>query len=299
MPPTTRGVVDFQNVSYAYNGQVVFQDLNLHIEQGEKVGIIGPSGGGKSTILKLMPLFIEPLSGVISVDNINIQTVSLHELRQKIAWVSQSPQLFSGSILDNLLDGDPTRQISNDELKNAVVVSNVAEFAIKLPLGINSPAGENGSSLSGGQRQRVAIARSLIKNAPILCLDEPTAALDTKSENYIRDSLLQMVQGKTVMMVTHRKALLSLMDTIYVLDNGSLRNVNELGGLDHYLGLLEGIDQKAAEAQIAQEKVSPEMIDSFMSLLSSFHPTNAPAEIKPPIDTPTINEDGEFEIRLH
>lgn len=270
MPPTVRGVIDFQNVTYSYNDQVIFQDLNLHIDAGEKVGIIGPSGSGKSTILKLLPLFIEPLQGRILIDTIDVQTISLKDLRQKIAWVSQTPQLFSGTILDNLYDGDAYRQINTEELKDAVVVSNVAEFAVRLPLGIQSPAGENGSSLSGGQRQRVSIARALIKNAPILCLDEPTAALDTKSENYIRDSLLQMIHGKTVMMVTHRKALLTLMDTIYVLENNQLRNVNELGGLDHYLGLLEGIDQQEATAAMAEEQqfVTPEMIDAYLTLTS-------------------------------
>jgi len=274
VPAEIEGVVDFQDVSYSYNGQVVFEHLNLHIKHGEKVGIIGPSGGGKSTILKLLPLFIEPQSGVILVDGFDVQSVSLRELRQKIAWVSQTPQLFNSSILENIYDGDIYRAVGAEEVKNAVVVSNVVEFAVKLPLGINSPAGENGASLSGGQRQRVAIARSLIKNAPILCLDEPTAALDAKSENYIRDSLLQTVQGKTVLMVTHRKALLALMDTIYVLENGTLKNVNDLGGLDHYLALLEGIEQEHAEKEIKDEKayVIPEVVDNhigFENIVSS------------------------------
>ncbi len=290
MPTQIRGVIDFQNVTYAYNGQTVFQNLNLHIEQGEKIGIIGPSGGGKSTILKLIPLFIEPAGGRVLIDGIDVQTVSLRELRQKIAWVSQTPQLFSGSILDNLHDGDAYREISKEEVTEAVLVSNVAEFAVRLPMGINSPAGENGGSLSGGQRQRISIARSLIKNAPILCLDEPTAALDTKSENYIRDSLLKMVQGKTVVMVTHRKALLALMDTIYVLENGTLRNVNELGGLDYYLSVLDGIDQKQAEKEIQDEQayVLPDKIDSFLGLLDT--PTDKKDDDKnlPPPPPPEI-----------
>lgn len=315
MPPQIRGVIDFQNVTYAYNDQVVFQNLNFHVEQGEKVGIIGPSGGGKSTIMKLLPLFVEPVQGRILIDNIDIQTVSLRDLRQKIAWVSQSPQLFSGTILDNLYDGDAYRQIDNEEVKNAVVVSNVAEFAVRLPLGVQSPAGENGSSLSGGQRQRVSIARALLKNAPILCLDEPTAALDTKSENYIRDSLMQMINGKTVMMVTHRKSLLALMDTIYVLENGTLTNVNDLGGLDYYLGVLEGIDQKAADAEIAEEQqfVSPEMLDAYLSV-TAYQNTQEATDMAPEVvdvqtTTPqpdqqtngqtTINENGEVEIKLH
>lgn len=314
MPPMIKGVIDFQNVSYSYNGQQVFSDLNLHIEQGEKIGIIGPSGGGKSTIMKLIPLFLEPEAGKILLDGIDIQTVSLKELRQKIAWVSQSPQLFSGTILENLYDGDAYRQVDNDEVKSAVTVANVAEFAVRLPLGIQSPAGENGSSLSGGQRQRIAIARALIKNAPVICLDEPTAALDTKSENYIRDSLLQMVQGKTVVMVTHRKALLALMDTIYVLENGTLTNVNELGGLDHYLSILEGIDQQQIEAQIADEQayVKPELLEQFIGLMASYQEsqpsvspkavsTDSPISAQPENKVGQVvqDEDGSVEIKLH
>ncbi|MFZ1249064.1 MAG: ABC transporter ATP-binding protein [Candidatus Saccharimonadales bacterium] len=254
LPATIRGEIEFQSVSYDYQGQQVFKDLSLTVKPGEKVAIIGPSGSGKSTLLKLLPLFIEPTKGTILVDGIDIQSVSLEGLRQKIAWVSQTPQLFTGTILENIYDGDVYRQVSLDEIKHAVEVANVIEFTAKLPMGINSLAGENGSSLSGGQRQRVAIARSLIKNAPILCLDEPTAALDAKSENYIRDSLMQLVQNKTVLMVTHRKSLLALMDTIYVLEDGSLKNVEEYGGLETYLALLEGIQQQTIAKEIADEK---------------------------------------------
>jgi ABC-type bacteriocin/lantibiotic exporter with double-glycine peptidase domain len=317
MPPTMRGVIRFENVTYSYNDTLVFRDLNLTVEQGQRIGIIGPSGGGKSTILKLLPLFIEPNAGRISIDNIDIQTVSLRELRQKIAWVSQTPQLFGGTILDNLYDGDAYRQIDNEEIKNAVIVSNVAEFAVRLPLGLQSPAGENGGSLSGGQRQRVSIARSLIKNAPILCLDEPTAALDTKSENYIRDSLANMIQGKTVMMVTHRKALLALMDNVYVLENGTLVDVNTLGGLDYYLALLEGINQQTAEAQIAEEKqqVNPEQVATDIIAAESSAATEdshddiaavlqvSTAEVAP-MTIPAVSSDRlvsgtEVEIKLH
>ncbi len=282
LPPKIKGVIDFQNVTYSYNNQMIFKNLNLHVEQGEKVGIIGPSGGGKSTILKLIPLFIQPQAGRVMIDGFDTQTVSLKELRQKIAWVSQTPQLFSGTILENLYDGDAYRQIDKVEVTNAVQVANVAEFAVRLPLGIHSPAGENGSSLSGGQRQRVAIARSLIKDAPILCLDEPTAALDAKSENYIRDSLMEMVHGKTVVMVTHRKSLLALMDTIYVLDNGTLKNVNELGGLDKYLAVLEDLDQEVIKKEITDEQayVMPEKIEQFLQLNEA--PPEKEDEILPP-----------------
>lgn len=255
LPPKIVGAIRFENVSYSYKDNAVLKNVNFTINPGEKVGIIGPSGGGKSTILKLLPLFIEPDAGRVLIDEYDTQTVSLHDLRKRIAWVSQTPQLFDGTILDNLYDADIDRQISSDEIVNALDVANVTEFAVKLPLGLDTPTGENGGSLSGGQRQRVAIARSLLRNAPIICLDEPTAALDAKSENYIKDSLTQMIQGKTVMMVTHRKALLALMDTIYVLENSTLTNVNELGGLDAYLAKLEGLEIEMA--QVDNESIEP------------------------------------------
>jgi ABC-type bacteriocin/lantibiotic exporter with double-glycine peptidase domain len=247
IPRQINGQIQFENISYAYGDNLVLDRVNLRINPGEKIGIIGPSGGGKSTILKLVPLFIEPNAGRILIDEFDTQSVSLSELRQKIAWVSQTPQLFDGTILENLYDADIEREISTDEVMNAIEVANVKEFAERLPLGLETPTGENGGSLSGGQRQRVAIARSLLRDAPIICLDEPTAALDAKSENYIKDSLTQIIQQKTVLMVTHRKALLALMDRILVLENSQLTDVNELGGLDAYLAKLEGLELEIAE----------------------------------------------------
>lgn len=249
LPPKIDGEIVFQNVSYAYNDNLVLNKINLKITAGEKIGIIGPSGGGKSTILKLVPLFIEPHQGRVIIDGYDTQSISLHELRKHIAWVSQTPQLFAGTMLENLFDADIDRDISTDEIMKAIEIANVNEFAERLPLGLETPTGENGGSLSGGQRQRVAIARSLLRDAPIICLDEPTAALDAKSENYIKDSLSQMITGKTVLMVTHRKALLALMDTIYVLEDSVMTNVNDMGGLDSYLARLEGL-----EVEIAQQK---------------------------------------------
>lgn len=251
-----KGTIEFHNVHYSYNNQPVLNGINFTIPAGQKIGIIGPSGGGKSTILKLIPLFIEPQSGNITIDGINTQGVSLRELRKKISWVSQTPQLFNENIFENLVEGDADRFVSNEEIEHAVEVSNITEFVTKMPLAFRTPVGEDGGSLSGGQRQRVSIGRALIKNAPVLCLDEPTAALDVKSENYIRDSLSQMIQGKTVVMVTHRKPLLDLMDIIYVLDDGQLNDVRNLGGLETYLARLEGIEQKVAEEQIAEEQQS-------------------------------------------
>jgi ABC-type bacteriocin/lantibiotic exporter with double-glycine peptidase domain len=267
MPTKVQGTIEFNQVSYTYNDRPVFQNLNFTIPAGQKIGIIGPSGGGKSTILKLLPLFIEPASGSVTIDGVDIQSVSLKDLRKKIAWVSQSPQLFNEDIFENLLEGDADRFVSNEEIANAVDVSNITEFVAKMPLAFRTPVGEDGGSLSGGQRQRISIGRALIKNAPIICLDEPTAALDVKSENYIRDSLAQMVQGKTVLMVTHRKPLLALMDVIYVLENGALNDVRNLGGLDTYLAKLDGIELETAveEINLEQQGFDPDLIAQFLA----------------------------------
>ena len=253
MTTQVKGTIEFNNIHYSYNNQPVLQGVNFTIPAGQKIGIIGPSGGGKSTILKLIPLFIEPNNGSVTIDGVDTQSVSLKELRKNIAWVSQTPQLFNENIFENLVEGDVDRFVTNEEIEHAVEVSNITEFVVKMPLAFRTPVGEDGGSLSGGQRQRISIGRALIKDAPILCLDEPTAALDVKSENYIRDSLSKMIQGKTVVMVTHRKPLLDLMDIIYVLDGGQLTDVVNLGGLENYLAKLEGLEQKQAQVEIAED----------------------------------------------
>ncbi len=266
-----KGTIEFNDIRYSYHDQEILKGINFTIPAGQKVGIIGPSGGGKSTILKMLPLFLEPQAGKVTIDGIDIQSVSLRDLRKKIAWVSQTPQLFNENIFENLMEGDVDREITNEEIEHAVDVSNITEFVVKMPKAFQTPVGEDGGSLSGGQRQRISIGRALIKDAPIICLDEPTAALDVKSENYIRDSLSQIIKGKTVVMVTHRKPLLDLMDVIYVLDNGQLTDVHNLGGLDAYLARLEGIENTTASEEIRKEKTSinPTMVEKFLSAFKS------------------------------
>ena len=250
--PPIKGAIEFQSIEYAYTDRAALKNINLKIEPGEKVGIIGPSGGGKSTLLKLVPLFIEPSAGRILIDGYDIQTVSLKDLRQRVAWISQSPQLFSGTVAENLTDGDVYRQINEQEMNIATEAANAKEFIDKMPEHLSSPTGEGGVSLSGGQKQRLAIARGLIKNAPIVCMDEPTAALDSKSEQHIRDSIEKLIHGKTVMMVTHRKALLTLMDKIYVMEDGVLSDVRQFGGLDAYLAKIQDIEGREALAHPGQ-----------------------------------------------
>src|SRR3989338_5539860 len=250
--PGGYGRIEFQNVSYSYNNIPVLSSINLVVEPTQKVGIIGPSGSGKSTLLKLIPLFIEPSRGRILIDNVDVQTVSVFELRHRIAWISQTPQLFNESLKENLLDGDVQRGILPREIDQATGAAYVNEFADHLPGGLESMVGEGGNTLSGGQKQRLAIARGLIKNAPIVCMDEPTAALDSKSEQHIRDSIEKLIHGKTVMMVTHRKALLTLMDKIYVMEDGVLSDVRQFGGLDAYLAKIQDIEGREALAHPGQ-----------------------------------------------
>lgn len=235
----TEGKIKFQNVSYAYRGNRVLDQVSLTIEPGQKIGIVGPSGAGKSTLLRLLDLYIEPTAGRILIDGNDIQTVSLQELRRRIAWISQSPQLFATSIKENMQDGDIARVMTPDEIYWASQAANVTEFVDRLPMGMDSIAGEGGSSLSGGQRQRISIARALLKNAPIICMDEPTSALDDKSERLVRDSIGTLIQNKTVVLVTHRLPLLSLMDKIYVLQDGHLVDVQQYGGIEAYAHQLQ------------------------------------------------------------
>lgn len=258
--PRIKGRLEFQSVSFTYNDRPVLRNINLVVEPGEKVGIIGPSGGGKSTLLKLVPLFVEPSTGRILLDGYDVQTVSLHELRQRIGWISQSPQLFSGTIAQNLSDGDVYREVTGREMEIAVKAANVKEFTDRFPDKLNSAVGEGGTSLSGGQKQRVAIARGLLKNAPIVCMDEPTAALDSKSEQHIRDSIEKLIHGKTVMMVTHRKTLLSLMDKVYVMEAGKLKSVSEHGGLDAYLRKIRDMEEQAPGGDKEQRNIEIERL---------------------------------------
>lgn len=251
--PFTEGKIDFQNVSYSYGDFKVLDNINLTIEPGSKIAIIGPSGAGKSTLLKLLALFLEPTSGKITIDNVDIQGVSLKELRNKIALVNQFPQLFNASLIENVIDGSPSHSIPRKDLDFLLEITGISELSQHLPDGVNTPAGEGGSNLSGGQKQRVALARALAKQTPILCLDEPTASLDSNSEKQIKKALEQTIGHKTVILVSHRHALLELMDQILVLENGKLTDVNKLGGLDKYLAKMND-----TESQITLEQAKLE-----------------------------------------
>lgn len=220
------GEIDFNNVSFHYGeNSGVIDELNLNIKPGEKVGLVGRSGAGKSTLVNLLMRFHDVESGNIAIDKQNITQVTQDSLRAHIGMVTQDTSLLHRSIRENILYGKP--EASDEELEQAIINSQAYEFIQTLSdpegnMGLDAQVGERGVKLSGGQRQRIAIARVLLKNAPILLLDEATSALDSEVEAAIQESLYQLMQGKTVIAIAHRLSTIAAMDRLIVLDEGKI-----------------------------------------------------------------------------
>ena len=219
----SRGEVRFDHVGFAYpenTSQPLFEALTLKIKPGEKVGLVGPSGGGKTTVTQLLLRFMDIQKGEITVDNQNIASITLKDLRSKIAYVSQEPILFHRTLAENIGYGDLTA--SKQAIEAVAKMANAHEFIVRLPLGYDTLVGERGIKLSGGQRQRIAIARAMLKNAPILVLDEATSALDSESEVLIQQALWKLMEGRTAIVIAHRLSTIQKMDRILVLEQGRL-----------------------------------------------------------------------------
>ena len=218
------GAIDFNDVVFTYqdntSNKEVFTQLNLAIKPGEHIGLVGPSGGGKSTLTRLLLRFEDIQEGDISIDGQNIAGVTQASLRSQISYVPQEPLLFHRSIADNIGYGNLDATL--DDIKQAARLANAAEFIDELPNGYDTIVGERGVKLSGGQRQRVAIARAILKSAPILILDEATSALDSDNERLIQDALWNLMKDKTAVVIAHRLSTVQRMDRIIVLDNGRI-----------------------------------------------------------------------------
>jgi ATP-binding cassette subfamily B multidrug efflux pump len=219
------GELQFNQLSFAYNsdGRQVLDQLNLTIKPGEKVGLVGRSGAGKSTLVNLLLRFYDIKQGQICIDGQDISTVQQESLRAQIAMVTQDTSLLHRSVRDNILYGKP--DASEAELLAAVHAAEADHFIAELTdpsgnCGLDAQVGERGVKLSGGQRQRIAIARVLLKNAPILILDEATSALDSEVEAAIQHSLNKLMDGKTVIAIAHRLSTIAAMDRLIVLDQG-------------------------------------------------------------------------------
>jgi ABC-type multidrug transport system fused ATPase/permease subunit len=220
-PGRLKGAVSFDGVSFGYDkDSPVLQDVSFKIEPGQVVGIVGPTGSGKSTVLSLLPRFYDPAQGRILIDGIDIADYKLSALRAQIGFVLQDTVLFRGTVRENIAYGRP--EASDDEIVAAAKVANAHDFISRMPLGYDSTVGERGETLSGGQRQRIAIARAVVRDSPILVLDEPTAALDTESERLVIEALRRLMKGRTVIMIAHRLGTLIDADKIIVLKDGAI-----------------------------------------------------------------------------
>lgn len=215
-----QGEIEFRNVEFSYPNQKLgaLNGLSLVVRAGERVGIIGRIGSGKSTVARLMLALYEPQGGAILVDGTDLRQIDPASLRQRIGCLLQDVYLFYGTVRENILAGAP--HADDAALLSASYVAGVDEFCNRHPLGFDTPVGERSELLSGGQRQAVALARALVGNPPILILDEPTSAMDNSSETLFKTRLTEVLPGKTLVLITHRSSLLSLVDRLVVIDNG-------------------------------------------------------------------------------
>jgi subfamily B ATP-binding cassette protein MsbA len=218
-----QGQIEFKQVSFSYpsSEQEALSDIDLTINPGEQIALVGPSGGGKSTIANLLPRFYNLQQGKILIDGIDIQNLSLRELRRNISLVSQEVILFNDTVAANIAYGE-LQEKSREEILEAADAAYVSEFINKMPDAFDTQIGEKGVRLSGGQRQRLAIARAILKDAPILILDEATSALDNESERYIQQALETVTKNRTTLIIAHRLSTIESADRILVLDGGRI-----------------------------------------------------------------------------
>jgi ATP-binding cassette subfamily B protein len=223
LPQLPRAEVAFENVRFAYPMRPesdVLDGVSFHVKPGEKVAIVGPSGAGKSTIFHLILRFYDPRSGQVTFDNVRLRDADPAELRRHIALVPQDVAVFAMSVRDNIRFGRP--EASDAEIERAAEAAAAAEFIRVLPLGYDTQVGERGITLSGGQRQRIAIARAILRDAPLLLLDEATSSLDAESETLVQTALGRLMTGRTTLVIAHRLATVQSCDRILVLDGGRI-----------------------------------------------------------------------------
>ncbi len=252
----TNATIRFERVSFGYGtGAPALTDVSLEVKRGTSVALVGPSGGGKSTILNLIPRFYDVTGGTVSVDGQDVRAVTLASLRHQIAFVTQEPFLFDDTLYANIAYARPAA--SREEVEAAARAAAAHEFIAALPHGYETNAGEAGTRLSGGQRQRIAIARAFLKNAPILLLDEATSALDTESEQKVQEALERLMAGRTTLMIAHRLSTVRNADKIYVIDAGKVveegthADLTTKGGLYARLARAQNLDVMQPAAILA------------------------------------------------
>jgi len=220
-PEPFKGNIEFDGVVFGYSKETpVLKGVSFKVGAGQMIGVVGSTGSGKSTIVSLLPRFYDPSSGRVLIDGADLRDLKLDGLRQQIAYVLQETVLFRGTVADNIAYGRGTA--TRDEIVAAAKLADADEFISRMPQGYDTMVGDRGDTLSGGQRQRIGIARALIRNNPILILDEPTAALDTESEKQVMEALKQLMKGRTVITIAHRLSTIRDADKIVVLEHGEL-----------------------------------------------------------------------------
>lgn len=217
------GAVSLEKVSFAYAEQesLALDDISIKVQPGEVVAFVGRSGSGKSTLMNLIPRFYQSTSGTVAIDGVPINEYALANLREQISFVNQQVTLFEGTVADNIAYGR-AHKVTQEDIKRAADLAYATEFIEQLPQGFDTQIGESGARLSGGQRQRLAIARAILKDAPILILDEATSALDNESERYIQAAMEQVMKGRTTFVIAHRLSTIEHADRIVVMDHGKI-----------------------------------------------------------------------------
>jgi ATP-binding cassette, subfamily B, bacterial MsbA len=219
--PPVRDKIEFRNVSFRYDSQtVVLKNINLQVKTGEVLALVGSSGGGKSTLVNLLPRFYDVSNGAVTIDNTDIRDVTLKSLRSQIGMVTQQTILFNDTIRNNIAYGCPTATF--DQIKSAAKAAHALNFIQQLPEGFDTVIGESGARLSGGERQRISIARAILKNAPILILDEATSSLDTESEREVQQAIENLVQSRTTFVIAHRLSTIRNAHRIIVIQDGRI-----------------------------------------------------------------------------
>jgi ABC-type multidrug transport system fused ATPase/permease subunit len=250
-PRNIKGEIVFENVAFAYPGAPpVLTGVSFHIQPGQLVGIVGPTGGGKSTVVSLIPRFYDAKSGCVTIDGHDVRDYRLYALRDQIGYVLQDTVLFRGTVLENIAFGRPSA--TRAEIVEAARLANADEFIDRMPQGYDTMVGERGSTLSGGQRQRIGIARVMVRNSPILLMDEPTAALDSESEKLVIEALERLMKGRTVIMIAHRLTTIRDANQIIVISGGV---VAESGTHDQLLrlnGIYAGLHRTQYEENAAK-----------------------------------------------
>jgi ATP-binding cassette subfamily B protein len=248
-----KGAIAFEHVSFGYaSGQTILDDVSFAIAPGQVAAFVGPTGGGKTTVVNLIARFYDPVSGTVRIDGTDIRDVTIRSLRDQISFVLQDTLLFQATVWQNIAYGRP--EASRAEIIRAATLANAHEFIEEMPAGYDTEVGERGVTLSGGQRQRIAIARAVIRNTPILILDEPTSGLDVQSEQVVFEALDRLMQGKTTIVIAHHLATILRADTIFVVkehrlaERGTHAELMAGGGFYAELHAIQSAAQAAALA---------------------------------------------------